>query len=167
VRKKPFDGHGLFYLAILLLGSSAAAQTNTNNVARRSEAVRAACIEGRRYICGKVLQILPEGMVVDSGYAELLKPPLNRSWVVRGTVSVQRDPAAVEQKRPNAVCIGTVFLTGIPKKPAVQLYDYIAIQGYPAGEQSYSPVAGVQKTVRLFSASLERAVKLNLDAEFK
>ena len=163
--KKLIGGHGL--LAVLLLCSSARAQTNTNNIARSSEEVRATCIEGRRYICGKVLQILPDGLVVESGYADLLKPPLNQSWVVRGTVSVQRDPTAVEQKRPNAVCMGTIFLTAIPKRPAVQLYDYVAIQGYPAGEQSYSPVPGFQKTVRRFSASLERAVKLNLDAEIK
>jgi len=167
MRKKVNDRPGLFCLGILVLCISAAAQTNTNNVARRSEAVRAACIEGRRYICGKVLQVLPEGLVVDSGYADLLKPPLNRSWVVRGTALVHRDPTVVEENRPSAVCVGTIFLTGIPKKPVAQIYDYVAIQGYPAGEQTYSPVAGVQKTVRRFSASLERAVKLNLDAEFK
>ena len=73
-------------LAVLLLPListlTAAAQTNTtppdtnaSAEAARSEQIRAACIEGRRYICGKVLQSTSDGMVVDSGYAGLLKPP--------------------------------------------------------------------------------------------
>ena len=159
--KKLVDRLCLFCLVTLLLCASAGAQTNTNNVAQRPEDVHAACVEGRRYICGKVLQILPEGLVVDSGYAELLRPPFNRSWVVGGHASVQRDPAAIEQKRPDAVCVGTVFLTAVPKKPAVQLYDYVVLHAYPAGEQTYAPVPGVLKTVRRFSGSLERAVELN------
>jgi len=159
--KKLIARHSLLCLAMLLLCASAGAQTNTNNVVRRPEDVHAACVEGRRYICGKVLQILPDGLVVDSGYAELLKPPFNRSWVVAGEASVQRDPAAVEQKRPDAVCIGIIFLTAVPKKPAVQLYDYVVLHGYPAGEQTYAAVPGVLKTVRRFSGSLERAVELN------
>src|SRR2546430_7534831 len=93
--------------------------TNTNDQAVRSEQVRAECVEGRRYICGKVLQITADGIVVDSGYAELLNPPLNRSWVVLGTAVVKRDGAAVEEKKPDAICIGLVFLTGTPKKPQV------------------------------------------------
>ena len=106
-------------------------------------------------------------MVVDSGYAGLLKPPLNQSWVVRGTAEVKRDPAAVEEKKSDAVCIGLVFLTGIPKKPQVHEYDYVVIHAYPAGQHVYTPVPGVQKTIRRFSGSLERAIKLNLEAERK
>ena len=154
-------------VAMLFVCALASAQTNTNNLAKRPEDVHAACVEGRRYVCGKVLQILPDGLVVDSGYAELLKPPFNRSWVVQRQATVQRDPAAVEQNRPDAICIGTVFLTATPKKPAVELYDYVVLHAYPAGSRTYDPVPGISKTVRRFSGSLERAVELNLQSARK
>jgi len=151
----------LLGVGLLVLGGFAWAQTNTPQVPARQELVREACVQGRRYICGRVLQILPEGLVVESGYAELLNPPLNRSWVVRGQASLHRDAAAVEENRPDAVCIGAVFLTAFPKKPAVQLYDYVVLHAYPAGQLTYSPVTGVTNTVRRFSGSLEKAIELN------
>jgi len=168
---------------LLLAGFSAAAETNqasrinvdvsasTGAVqsqadavrrAEKTEQVRAECIEGRRYIAGRVLQILPEGLIVDSGYSRLMSPPLNRSWVVRGTASVSRDPSAVEEKKPDAICIGPVFLSNIPKRPPVKQYDYVVIHAYPAGDYVYSPVEGIQKTVRRFCAGLDSAVKINL-----
>jgi hypothetical protein len=133
--------------------------------AQHAEQIRARCIEGRRYIAGRVLQVVPEGLVVDSGYSALLSPPFNHSWVVSGTASVNRDANAVEEKKPNALCIGVVFLSNTPKRPSVKPYDYVALHGYPAGEYVYSPVAGVQKMVRRFSAGLERAVQINLGRE--
>ena len=136
-------------------------------IAQRSEQLRAQCIEGRRYIAGRVLQVVPEGLVVDSGYSALLSPPFNQSWVVTGTASVSRDANAVEEKKPNALCIGVVFLSNIPKRPAVKAWDYVLLHGYPAGEYMYSPVPGVQKNVRRFSASLERAVEINMGREAK
>jgi len=130
----------------------------------RSEQIRAACIEGRRRICGKVLQILPEGLVVDSGYVGLLRPELTRSWVAPGTVSVTRPPNLVEEKIPGSVCVGLVMVTDIPKKPAVKPYDYVILEAYPAGQYLYAPVPNVKKNIRRFSVGLLTAVKLNLDA---
>jgi len=141
-------------------------ETNSTGASARSpEQIRASCVEGRRYICGKVVQIVPDGLVVDSGYADLLNPPLNKSWVVPGTASVARNPAAIEEKRPDAICIGLVFLTVFPKKPKVNEYDYVALHVYPCGDYQYKPVPGVEKTIRRFSGSLEHAVKLNAEAE--
>ena len=70
------------------------------------EQVRTECIEGRRLICGKVLKISPDGLVVDSGYTDLVRPPLTQSWVIPGTVSASRNPAVLELKEPGAPCIG-------------------------------------------------------------
>jgi hypothetical protein len=133
-------------------------------LAVKAEQLRMQCIEGRRYICGRVLQICTNGLVVDSGYSALLNPPFNHSWVVRGNVSVSRNPSLVEEKKPDAICVGLVFLSNIPKRPPVKPYDYVVIHGYPAGEHLYTPVPGVQKKIREFSASLERAVSANLAA---
>ena len=149
--------------------SAAASHSRSDEIkiAQRSEELRAQCIEGRRYIAGRVLQVVPEGLVVDSGYSALLSPPFNQSWVVSGTVSVSRDANAVEEKKPNALCIGVVFLSNIPKRPSVKAFDYVLLHGYPAGEYIYSPVPGVQKNARRFSASLERAVEINMGREAK
>ncbi len=141
------------------------AQTNSINAAISAEQIREDCVNGRRYICGRVVQIVPDGLVVDSGYASLLKPPFRSSWVVAGNVSARRDATAVEGKAPDSVCIGLVFLTDIPKRPSAKLYDYVIIHGYPAGEYSYVPVPKIQKTIRKFSAGLERAVKINMAAQ--
>src|SRR6516165_10374212 len=65
----------------------------TNEIAsamQRAEDVRATCIQTRRQVCGKVLKILPEGLVVDSGYTNLDQPPLNRSWLQPGAVATGR-----------------------------------------------------------------------------
>ena len=160
------------FLVWLLACPPLSAQSNTNysrpnppEASQRGEQIRTACIEGRRYVCGKVLQIRPDGLVVDSGYADLLKPPFNRSWVVSGRASVSRDPHAVEEKRPDAICVGLVLLTGIPKKPMVNEYDYVVLHAYPAGEYEYKPVPGVEKTIRGFSASLERAIQINMSSD--
>jgi hypothetical protein len=146
---------------------SASSQQAQNALAQRAEEIRMSCIEGRRYVSGRVMQILPEGLVVDSGYAELLKPPFNQSWVVRANVAVTKNPSLIEEKKADAICVGLVFLTNIPKKPAVKPYDYVVIHGYPAGEHLYAPVPSVEKTIRQFSASLERAVSLTLAASEK
>jgi hypothetical protein len=142
-------------------------QVAAAQLAQLSEKIRTDCIEGRRYISGRVVQVTAEGLVVDSGYSRLLSQPFSQSWVVRGTASVDRDAHAVEGKNPNTVCVGLVFLSNIPKRPVAKNYDYVVIRGYPAGEYSYVSVPGVQKTIRRFSASLERAVQFNLEREQK
>ena len=69
----------------------------------------------------------------------------------------------VETREPGALCVGTVFLTDLPRgKP--HPYDYVIIAGYPAGEHTYTSVGTIQKTVRRFSANLDKAVKANLAA---
>jgi hypothetical protein len=178
--------HKIVFLLLVLAGFSAKAETSLSSstnvavspatgaaqsqaeavrLAQRTEQVRSNCIEGRRYIAGRVLQVLPEGLIVDSGYSRLMSPPLNRSWVVRGTASVSRDPSAVEERKPDAICIGPVFLSDIPKRPPVKQYDYVVIHAYPAGDFVYSPLVGIEKTVRRFCAGLDSAIKINLERE--
>ena len=141
------------------------ADTNLTEIYQRTEATRNACIQGRRIISGRVLQVLPDGFVVDSGYKGLGDPPLNKqSWIIPGNAEVTRDANAIELNQPGAMCIGIVFLTDTPKRRVPKQYDFVAIQGYPAGQKTYSPIATVEKTVRRFSGGLETAVRLNLEA---
>jgi len=167
--------------AQVILSSSAAATNHTPTLAKpatnqvqnnkaledKSEQIRTVCINGRKRICGRVLEITSAGLVVDSGYLSLLRPELSRSWVAPSTVSAERPPNLIEAATPGSVCVGLVFLTDIPKKPAVKLYDYIIIEAYPAGEYVYAPVPDVKKTIRRFSGGLMTAVKLNLEAAEK
>jgi len=138
--------------------------SRTASSTNRAELIRTDCIAGRRIICGRVLQVTLDGLVVDSGYVDLLRPALSQSWVVPANVAASRDPNVLELKTPGTPCIGLVFLTNIPKRPKVANYDYVAITAYPAGEYIYSPAPNVQKTIRKFSASLAIAVKLNLQS---
>ena|SRR5882724_2493280 len=167
----------LFLLIIFSAWLPTLAQTNvstptnqTDQTAvsdQRSAEVRAACINGRRCICGKVIKIVPEGLVVESGYTALMHPPFTGAWVIPGGALVNRDAKLIERDEPASPCIGTVLLTDFPKRPAVKLYDYVLLQGYPAGEYLYIPVPGVEKKIRKFAGGLDTAVKIKLESAEK
>src|SRR5437870_1153334 len=71
----------------------AESQTNSlKDIYEHGEKVRAACIQGRRLICGKILEVLPDGLVVESGYTNLVREPLTRSWLAPGTVTASLTP---------------------------------------------------------------------------
>ena len=132
------------------------------NAAIRAEHIRMDCIQGRRLICGKVLKILTDGLVVDSGYTDLLRSPLTQSWVIPGNVSASRNLGVLELNEPGTPCVGLVFLTDIPKRQKVNKFDYVIMIGYPAGQYMYAPVPNVEKTIRKFSCGLDTAVRLAL-----
>ncbi len=139
-------------IALAVLCSAAgfcgAAETNTTGTApgveshrlatqELSEQLRAECIAGRRSIRGKILRIFPKGILVESGYTNLARAPLTRSWLIPGTVTAARGENLVETREPGALCVGTVFLTNLPRGKPRQ-YDYVVIAGYPTGEFTYS-----------------------------
>ncbi len=131
-----------------------------------TETIRADCVQGRRIICGRITKILPDGLVVESGYTNLMRPPLDKSWLIPGTVQATRAANLVEATEPGSVCVGLVFLTSLPKSRMAKphAYDYVVIQAYPAGQYTYTSVGTIQRTVRRFSATLATAVKLNRTA---
>ncbi len=166
---KPGQIMKLHWLIILSAVMPAVAQTNVASVTNQTAArnpraaeLRVACISGRRCVCGQVIKIVPEGLVVDSGYTALMAPPFTQSWVFPSGALVKRDPAAIERNEPAGPCIGTILLTDFPKRPPVKLYDYVVLLGYPAGEYRYVPVPGVEKPIRKFAAGLDTAVNLQL-----
>jgi hypothetical protein len=150
--------------------NSAASKTETNRppAIQRAEQIRAECLAGRRIICGKILKVLPDGLVVDSGYTDLLRAPLNSSWLIPGSVTASRPAGLIESREPGSACVGMVFLTNLPRshgddaKP--RLYDYVVVLGYPEGQFTYNSVGTVQKTVRQFSANLIKAVNADFEA---
>jgi hypothetical protein len=126
-----------------------------------TERIRANCIQGRRIICGRIERIMPDGLVVDSGYTNLMRPPLNKSWLVPGTAKATREHNLVEGKDPGSVCVGLVCLSDYPKSRLAKpkRYDYVVIQGYPIGDYTYTSVGTLRHTVRHFSADLTTAIK--------
>jgi hypothetical protein len=88
---------------------------------------------------------------------------------VPGAVSASRATGLVEGQEPDSICVGLVFLTDIPKsrrlKPKV--YDYVIHEGYPTGHYTYTSVGNVQRTIRKFTAVVEKAVDLKLQTESK
>jgi len=178
----------MFSCWLTLVAASAAAQTEATDVtnrplsnsqllsqptnqipsvAERAEQIRASCIMGRRSICGKIMKVLPDGLVIESGYTNLLRAPLNRSWLVPGTVTASLAPNLVESSEPGAVCVGLIFLSNLPRTQLARpkLYDYVIIQGFPAGKYTYTSVGDIHRTIRRFSSKLEAAVQFHLMAE--
>jgi len=170
----------LFILAVL----SASAQTNPPapadrpeifptqanpglSPAQRYEKTRVDCIQARRIICGKILKVLPNGLVIESGYTNLMRAPLNKSWLIPGTVMATRPANLVEANEPDTVCVGLVFLAdqpksrGKPKKP--KIYDYVNVEGFPVGQYTYTSVGGIQRTVRQFTTKLAKATQWHFD----
>ena len=60
-----------------------------------------------------------------------------------------------------------IFLTNLPKKPKVNLYDFVIIEAYPTCQELHTAVPGVTNTLRRFSAQLTIAVRVNLLASDK
>jgi hypothetical protein len=133
-----------------------------------SEQARTDCINKRRSVCGRIIKILPDGIVVHSGYASLLREPSLRSWLVPATINATLADHLIEGDTPGALCVGLVFLTDLPKahgRPEVN--DYVILEGYPCGKFTYNSVGDVKHVIRRFSNSLDQAVKINLTASKK
>jgi hypothetical protein len=83
---------------------------------------------------------------------------------VPGTAEAARAANLVEENQPGSVCVGLVFLQDIPKgsgaKPRV--YDYVNIEAFPVGPQTYASVGELKRTVRGFSFKLEKSVEWKL-----
>lgn len=177
-----------FVLPLVFAVSMAGAQTNSlessTNVAVQSgatqvnpdvafaqhvEKIRQGCILNRRMICGKILKIVPEGLVIDSGYTNLARDPLNRSWLMPGTVVAARARNVIEGSQPDSICIGQVFLTDVPgiAGPIPKLYDYVSLEAFPIGQYTYHSVGDLQRTVRKFSTKLAKAVEWQLQQSEK
>jgi hypothetical protein len=136
--------------------------------AQHVEEIRMACIQQRRMICGKILKVLPDGLVIDSGYSSLTRVPPNGSWLLPGTTVATRDANVVESNQPDAMCIGIVFLTDLPKgqkgaKP--KSFDYVKLEGFPIGQYTYTSVGDVRRTVRKFTCNLPNAVRWKLEEQ--
>lgn len=136
----------------------------TQNLAlmQHVEDLRAISIQNRRIICGRILKVLPDGIVVDSGYTNLMRAPLNQSWLIAGTVVAERAAHLVESRQPDAVCVGQVFVTDLPKPPRgrkLKQFDYVVLEGFPMGQRTYHSVGDLQRTVRQFTTKVAVAVR--------
>jgi hypothetical protein len=160
---------------VVFTNQSPATITETNQIndnsafAREVEKVRLECIENRRRICGKILKVLPDGLVIDSGYTNLMREPLNRSWLIPATAEAAKPAHLLEENRTGAVCIGLVFLTDIPKSPSSKpkVYDYVNIEAFPIGPRTYASVGELHRTVRGFSVKLTKSVEWKLQENQK
>ena len=156
-------------VAVCVLSARANEFSATNAPAllyQHAQAMRAQCIAGRKMICGKIIHILPDGLVVESGYIDLLRTPLTGSWLAPGSATATRTLGLIENCEPGSPCVGTIYLTDLPrlrgKKP--QLYDYVILLAYPAGQYTYTSVGTVQKTVRHFTGDLAVSVRAQIGA---
>jgi hypothetical protein len=162
-----------FALVFLCIALPVFAQTNSSlpaapavdenlAVMQHVEELRAICIQNRRMICGKIIKVLPDGIVVDSGYTNLMRAPLNQSWLIPASAAAERATNFVERSEADAVCLGPVFLTDLPRVPpgkTLHVFDFVILEGFPMGKYTYTSVGTVEHTVRKFSAKVTNAVR--------
>jgi hypothetical protein len=115
--------------------------------------------QGRRRIRGKVLQRISEGLLVDSGAATIAYAEETHY----GT-SPDGDPISwgggtiAEGKTPGEEALSLVLLQDFPD-PNMTDGGYVDIMAYPVGLYTYETVNQSSKTVRIFSANLDTAIK--------
>ena len=111
--------------------------------------------------------MLPEGLVVDSGYTNLMREPLKSSWLIPGTVTAKRAVNLVESSQPDSVCVGQLFIADAPisKSAKPKIYDFVVLEGFPIGEFTYTSVGELKRTVRKFTCKIANAVRWKLEQE--
>ena len=84
----------VFYAAVFSVSAQTnapvtcpAPPTNRLSMLKLSEQLCGQYIAGRHLICGMILRNSPDGILVESGYTNLVRVPLTRSWLVLGITS--------------------------------------------------------------------------------
>ena len=75
-----------------------------------------------------------------------------------GNMTTTHKTEGDEAKEPGAQCKGLVFLADYPDYGPAVVGDYVQILVYRMGDYIYRPAFGGQKTVRKFTADLDKAI---------
>jgi hypothetical protein len=123
------------------------------------EVLRNRVFQTCRIVWGRVVQKLPGGLLVDSGeepVPEALKS--EPEFEAHGNMTTTHKTEGDEAKEPGAQCKGLVFLADYPDYGPAVVGDYVQILVYRMGDYIYRPAFGGQKTVRKFTADLDKAI---------
>src|ERR1700733_13258996 len=90
-------------------------QSNQAAMTQRYEQVRMEGIQNRRLIAGKIVELLPDGLVVGRCHTNLRRAPLNSSGFLPGTVPAAPPATRVEANPRDPICVGLVFVADLPK----------------------------------------------------
>jgi hypothetical protein len=117
----------------------------------RYQAIKAEVEQGNRRIEGKVLQKIPEGLLVDSGAAAIaIDEGMHNVSFAGGTL--------YEGTAPGVEALGLVLLQDYPD-PNIADEGHVDIIAYPVGLFTYDSVNKSSKTVRKFSCDLDKAIR--------
>jgi hypothetical protein len=103
------------------------------------EKLKGDLIKESRTISGKVIQKIPEGLLVDN------------AWSSYVTETIREPSPATEY---TSLCL----LIDYPEYDQTVDGDYIHILAYPAGQYVYTTVNNSQKTVRKFTVDFQKAI---------
>jgi hypothetical protein len=110
-----------------------------------------------RLIAGKVLQKLPNGLLVDSGVYEM--PSDGGGQIYSGervyhgkAIFFLNSPSQYDEAVRRNRYVGLVLLVDFSRYSDAVDDDLIKALAYPVGEYSYTTSQGAQKTIRKFSA---------------
>lgn len=114
-------------------------------------------IDSSRTVAGKVIQKLPDGLLVDSGAEVMAEVGKTEFTYGKYSVSSVTHTGVGEGNQPGTTCLGLVLLQDHPRYSDMVDGAYVKVIAYPIGQYQYTTVQNASKTVRKFSADLDRA----------
>jgi hypothetical protein len=109
-------------------------------------------------IQGKVIQKIPEGLLIDSGRDGLERAKMGEPGFDSQGYLVGSDEWVTENNtHPDTIYIGIVLLTDYGKYQSVADDEFVASFGFPAGFYTYDTVNNSSKTIRKFTAIISKA----------
>ena len=129
-----------------------------NLKARQLEGLKAIFASKSRTVSGKIIQKIPEGLLVESGQSEIDQVGHTDVEFDRmGNMSTSTTATLQEGDTARSLCLGLVLLEDHPRYDQLVDDNVVVILAYPDGQFSYKSVGGGQKTVRKFTADFNRA----------
>lgn len=127
-------------------------------VQTRIQTAQQALIQRSRTISGKIIQKIPEGLLVDSGREDIDQVGhTDVEFNARGDMSTSKTVTLQEGDTAGALCLGLVLLADHPRYNQLVDDNVVVVLAYPDGQFSYKAVSGGQKTVRKFTADFNKA----------
>jgi len=126
--------------------------------AQQLAGLKKAFAQGSRTISGKIIQKIPEGLLVDSGREAIDEVGhTDVEFDAQGNMGTSTTATLQEGDTAAAECLGLVLLEDHPREAQLVDDNVVVMLGYPDGQFTYKAVSGGEKTVRKFTTDFNKA----------
>jgi hypothetical protein len=126
--------------------------------AQELDALKKNFAQGSRTISGRIIQKIPEGLLVDSGREDIDEVGhKDIEFDSQGNMATSLTTTVQEGDTAGATCLGLVLLEDHPRAAELVDDNVVVTIGYPDGQFSYKAVSGGQKTIRKFTTDFNKA----------